>query len=365
MAYSDDIGHVLGREVEPEVSEAVKRRAYLAAVSGLLFGETSLGGAILGEAAPLAWERLVVVTSTPLPTKIGTTDVAALRAVTEEMRALGRTGHAGMPEVLAPVSRRADQLLTVAEVNSAETFKALRSALAALHELTGWCAYDMHLLDLARWHFDRALKLARDADDVMAMVSTVYHAAVGYRELGDPNDALKMYQMALMRLDGVKRPGVLDQRLKLHVVSARALAQLDCPDHVNRELTQARALPDLADQFETADIDDTYAGIELAAGRIDVAEQYATKSLRTWGPEDRRDSASARVQLATINAVAGEPKTERLALQAIDAVAGLRSVRGRALLLPLEQALAARKTSTFMDLAERVRSLRTAGGARP
>jgi hypothetical protein len=51
---------------------------------------------------------------TPLPSKIGPADIAALQALTEQFRALGRSGHAGMPEVITPVSQRAGGIVAAA-----------------------------------------------------------------------------------------------------------------------------------------------------------------------------------------------------------------------------------------------------------
>jgi hypothetical protein len=93
-------------------------------------------------------------------------------------------------------------------------------------------------------------------------------------------------------------------------------------------------------------------------GEVDAAEQYAATSVRTWGPGDRRDSVLGRVTLAATHAVAGDSDAPRLAATAIDAVSELRSVRGRAMLAPLEQALAGRKGETYAELAQRARTLR-------
>jgi len=350
LAYSD-IGDVLNGGVEPEVSEDVKRRAYLAAVSGLLFGEIGLGRAILGETAPLAWNQLVAVTSTLLPTRIGRSDVAALRALTEQMRALGWAGHAGMPEVLSPVTQRADRLLKVAEGREAN-LRALCSAAAELHTLAGWCAYDLHLFDLGRSHCDRALRLASDAGDLPAMVSAVLHAAWGEP---DHDDGLKLCQLALFRL-GDAEPGLERQ---LRVESAWRYAQIDYPDQARRELVTVHGLASVTDSLDAAVLQEGLGSVELSLGRLDIADQYATKAAYAYGEKGRRrGGAAAWIRRATIHARAGEPDTERLVPQALEAVGVVPSARGRAKLIPLEEALAARKTSTFMDLARRVRQVR-------
>lgn len=69
-------------------------------------------------------------------------------------------------------------------------------------------------------------------------------------------------------------------------------------------------------------------------------------------------SALGRVRLAVIHASTGQSDTPKLAGVALDAVKALRSVRVRAQLAPLEDALRARRGSTFMDLAEQARRVR-------
>ena len=188
------------------------------------------------------------------------------------------------------------------------------------------------------------------------------HAAASERERGAPGDALKLFQLAQARLLGAHddQPRLPKLQLWLHVQSAHAYALLDRPDHVYRELQRAKEYPALEDPFERADMDDVRASIELHLGRLGIAEQYAAMSVRTWAPGDRRDSAMARITLATTHALSGEPDAPRLAARALGAVAELRSLRTRAALAPLEKALAARKDSTYTELAQRVQALRVA-----
>jgi len=117
----------------------------------------------------------------------------------------------------------------------------------------------------------------------------------------------------------------------------------------------------LTDSFDAAVLEEGLGSVELSLGRLDIADQYAAKAVHAYGEKGRRGGAAARIRLATIHANAGEPDTERLVPQAIEAVGAVPSARGRAKLIPLEEALAARKTSTFMDLAARVRQVREGG----
>jgi len=328
--------------------EDVKRRLLLSAATMAVVG-TPLYGAI----APIASAPV----STPLPSRVGLSDVAALRRLTEEYRTLGRAGY-GVPEVITAVTQRADQLLDLPATDVAR--QKLLAQMADLHTLAGWWHTDMLQNDWARWHYSRAIKLAADAEDVLGMVSAVRHAAAIDLEGGAPDDALKLYQLAQTRLLGLRSddPGLAAQLTMLHVRSAYALALLDKPDKANRELARAAESPPLDDPFEHADADYLRAKIELAFGRYTRAQQHAFRSVRTWGLDDRRDSAKARITLATANVIVGDSDAPKLVIAALDAVGELRSTRSRTLLAPLGKALEARGDSTSVELAQRVRVLR-------
>jgi tetratricopeptide (TPR) repeat protein len=205
------------------------------------------------------------------------------------------------------------------------------------------------------------MTLAAEADDALGMVSAAQHAAVIPREGGAPNDALKLYQLAVAKLSAVPH-GYAElpaDQAGLHVRSALTWALLERPEHAHRELQRAADLPLQSDPFERADTDYNRAEVQLALGRVDIAEQYATTALRTWSDSDRRESTGARITLATTHALTGEPDAPRLAAAALEAVEHLRSLRNRARIAPLEKALAAREDRAYAELAQRARALRT------
>ena len=336
-----------------ELSDDVKRRRLIASAAALVVGRP-----VLGEVLRLD----VAVSDTPLPTRIGRGEVAALRALTEQFRVQGRAGY-GVPDVLSEVASRAERMLTVPTVDSEAVRRALLSQLAELHTLAGWWRHDALQTGRAWDHYGRAMQLAGQAGDVPGMVSAARHAAIIDRDGGAPNDALKLYQLATVKLSGMPRTSEVAADLgALHVRAAQAWALLERPDDARRELARAADLPPQSDPFERADTGYARADVELALGRPDVAEQYARAALRTWSDGDRRDSAGARITLAVAHARAGEPDAPALAAGALDAVAGLPSKRTRALLIPLEKALAARKGSGYAEAAQRVREVRVGVG---
>jgi len=351
----------------------VRRRKALATAAAIV-----LGSAVLDEVAAMEW--LVSADEPAPPSRIGETDVAALRALTKQLLKLARGGHPAMPKVYSAVIQRSELLLDA----DATTFWArkLRSALAELHTNAGWYAYDVHQTDLASWHYSRAIRLGKDADDVMAVVGAAWSQATGYRELGAPNDALKLYQLAQghLRTKPVEGRhaalGELDLRIaRCYADIATAEPMVEIPslrgpavtklehdelEHLaNEALARSQDCPQPAAGVGIADRAYARAGLELAMGRLDTAERYAANAV-VLAPDGNRVAACPLVQLATVRAVAGSSSADQLAADALDVVSRVRSARSRRMLAPPEKALAARKDSTSMDLAERARALRTA-----
>jgi transcriptional regulator with XRE-family HTH domain len=329
-------------------TEDVKRRNYLITATSIFFG----GRAVFGLAKPIVEPTKY---QTQPPRIVKRSDVKALRALTAEMRALGRAGNGGMPNVLTPIAVDKERFLRI-DADSDKTAIALRSALAEMHTLAGWCAHDMNLVDTARWHYSRATTLAGEADDIAEVVSATWHAAIMERD-HDPDFALKLLQLAQARGSEIITPTM---NAALHVSSARACSLMGRHDDVHRYLSRARDLPPPENAFDRAGLDNVRAQCYLALGNLDAAHHYAEESVNTWNSDDRREATKARITLATVHAVAGEPIAARSATAALDGAEALYSLRVRAQLEPLEVALATRYTSTHTDLAHRAHSIRCA-----
>jgi transcriptional regulator with XRE-family HTH domain len=377
LAVGDKAGRPYGSDqatTEAAEDEDVRRRKALATAAGIL-----LGSAVLGEVAALEW--LVTDDRPSPPGRIGETDVAALRALTGQLRELARGGHPGMPEVYGQVLHRAEALL---DAKASEFWaRKLRSALAELHTDAGWYAYDVHQTDLASWHYSRAIRLGKDAGDAMAVAVAAWSQASGYRELGAPNDAIKLYQLAHDHLAASPIEGRHAVLGELHLRMALSYADLARSDEVPRieipsrgpavvklapgglraqaaeVLARSQDCPSPSPGVGMADRAYARAALELAMGRLDSAERYASNAV-VLAPAGPLVAACPLVQLATIRAIAGDSSFEGAATSALDVVSEVRSVRARAMLAPLETALAARRDSTSRELAQRARALRTA-----
>lgn len=99
-AYDEDI------ESEPvgEVDEDVKRRALLA-----VGGVSLLGAPVLGEVLHIPVRPDV---PTPLPARLGASDVSAIKSLTAELRTLART-HGGCAETVTGVAQRSLALMSI------------------------------------------------------------------------------------------------------------------------------------------------------------------------------------------------------------------------------------------------------------
>lgn len=314
--------------------------------------DRSKGRPVLGELVDLPEPQ---ASGTPLPARLGASDVRALVDLTEQWRALGRS-FGGMTEVVSPAARRAERLLEVD--GPPVVLRELRCALAELHTLAGWCAYDTEDNGLARFHYARALDHAGAAGDRRRVVDVVQHAALADREGGAPNDALKLYQLAQgYLLDAPGEAWVPAKQTWLAIQSASALALLGSADGTHRELARAKNATEVTDAFERADMDHVRAQAYLDLGNLDLAAQYVARSVQTWGPNDRRDGVLARITQAIVHARVGDSGAAQLAATAIDQAAQLRSPRARAKLAPLAHALAASSDSTGHELARRAEAL--------
>jgi transcriptional regulator with XRE-family HTH domain len=145
LAYDD----ITEEERKPdELDEDVKRRVMFGVASLALFGAPVLGEILeLPKPSPA---------STPLPSRLASSDVRALRGCTQALRAGARSlGGGGQP--VSEVATKGLRLLAIPADDDVTT--DLKSALAELHTLAGWTCVDSGLHDAARYHFAKAMDL--------------------------------------------------------------------------------------------------------------------------------------------------------------------------------------------------------------
>ncbi len=324
-------------ELPQEVTEEMQRRALMAVGSIALFGSPILGEVLHIPVRPQ--------TPTPLPSRLGASDVTAMRSLTESLRAVART-YGGGAEVMTGVAHRSLPLMSVPASDQVHT--DIASALANLHIMAGWTCVDSGFHDQARACFAAAMDLAKIADDNREIASAFRHTGIQMCDAGAYNDGLKAFQLGLMAAD--KGESIA----WLHAETALPYAMLGYQDHAINAVKKARE-QHLTDPFDSADMDYVTSCVYTKIGKVDRAESFTASSVRKWNAEgiSRRDRVEADIMLATLHATTGEPDTVILARKAISGVAELQSVRARQVkLIPLVQALEARHTrQEFKDLA--------------
>jgi tetratricopeptide (TPR) repeat protein len=275
---------------------------------------------------------------------------------TEQFRSLSLR-YGGQADIVDAVANRAMRLLTVPADDAVQ--RSLRSALSELREFAGWCCFDQRAYGVAGMHFTEAVGLARAANDPYGAAYALYHSGCMIEERGHPNDALKVFQLALFTLPkGDPRASALGAGLR--VDSASALAHLGRADMARSELSAAWNTWQPPHENNRGGMEWVAALVERDLGRLDTAEQLAALSVRHWGSNgNRRDAALPAITLAELHVTAGEPSGLVLAKSAINSVAPLRSVRARERLLPLADALDTRRGSDYQELARLARRVAT------
>jgi transcriptional regulator with XRE-family HTH domain len=325
-----------------EMDESVTTRALLAVASFALFDRPVLGAAPELPAQPEV--------PTPLPSRLSEADVRALQAMTRQLETLAKA-YGDSTGLLTPAAVRAERLLSVPGPDAIA--RDLAIAIAALHTVAGWAAFDAREDKTASYHFARAMKLGADTDDGYTFSKAAYLAGVATAERGHYNDGLKLLQLGKISLDSEPAtPRTAELSSWLAVDSADVLARMDHHDAARSALALASDTWRAPDADDQADMTWVTALVELTLGRLEAAERLVASSVRHWeGTADRRQAVLGGITLATIHVRAGEPRAHELAHRAITAVAELRSARARDRLAALAAALESRRGDAAWKLA--------------
>jgi transcriptional regulator with XRE-family HTH domain len=324
-----------------EADESMKRRALLAVASNALFGHPVLGAVL---------ELPTQETPTPLPSRLAMADVTALREMTRRLEIVAKA-YGGSADMLTPVASHAERLLPVPAPEAIK--KDLVITIAELHTVAGWAAFDARQDKTASYHFARTMELGADADDGFSFSKAAYLAGVATAERGHYNDGLKLLQLARISLDSVPAtPRTRELTSWLAADSADVLARMDHMAAARSELAAARESWRAPNADDQADMAWVTSLVELALGRLDMAERLVAASSRHWeGTADRRQAALGGITLAVIHVRAGEPRAHELAHRAITTVAELRSARACDRLASLAAELESRRGTAAWRLA--------------
>jgi transcriptional regulator with XRE-family HTH domain len=323
--------------------EGMKKDALLAAASEVLFGRAVLGAAMELPSQPEP--------PTPLPSRLAARDVEGVRAMTQQLETLAKA-YGGSAEMLSPVASGAERLMSVP--GSKDIARELAIAIAELHTVAGWAAFDAHRDSTSSYHFARAMELSADSADAgVAFSKAAYLSGVATAERGHHNDGLKLLQLGKISIDSVPAtPRTRELTSWLAADSACVLARMNQDGAARRALAMASdtwCAPGADDQADMAWVT---ALAELALGQLEAAHRLVASAVRHWeGTADRRQAVLGAITLAIIHVRAGEPDAHELAHRAITEVAELRSSRARERLAPLIAELKSHSSVSAWQLA--------------
>jgi transcriptional regulator with XRE-family HTH domain len=347
------------RDADPQegVDEDMLRRYALVLGGAAAFG------------APIQWlgelTELTEPAPAPLPGRLSQVHVVQVRDLTRRLREAGNA-YGSDPRVSSAAAEQATKLLAVPGPEPVK--QALLVAVAGLHAEGGWAGFDAGRYDRAMYHTSRALELATEAGDPYYQTVALNYAGLATIEHGHPNDGLKMLQCGQVTawripldLDRSTVAICVGSRVALEACgyadSATALLALGQAEAAYQAQGKARELWQPTRSDPAGDLDIVAARLELDRGRLDVAEQFTTASLRRWEGGSERARTQSGIVLATIHVRVGEADGLALAHGAIKAVSRLSSVRARRRLEPLIAALQARPGSDAKELARMARQV--------
>lgn len=286
--------------------------------------------------ASLPWSELFSpIEPTPIPARVGRTDVEHVRAASAAFMSWDNAHGGGLArEAVFAQLRWSAQLL------HADCPAAVRPALfAAVAEFAGvaaFMAFDAYAHDDARRTFRFGLRCAEESGDWHLRASILSMLARQAVWCGDPDTGLTYVETALVRNDRL----TATERAQLHTLRARALAKLartrDCLLAVGAAddaFTEARPEEDppwMAFYDDAQHRGDTaHALFDLSVrGTPTEAARRLNFAVRNHGAEYGRSRTISRTKLASLLMVTGDP-LEAVAVgeAALDGIAYLRSRR--------------------------------------
>lgn len=302
-----------------------------------------------------------------VPKRLAVADIARIEAVTRGFRAVDyRYGGGACYDAVVALLSWSRRLLGV-EAADAVTDR-LHVALADLHNLAGWTAFDTHRLDAAGSHLDQALALARSGrnDDLVANVG--YRRGRIHLHHGDPEQAL--VDFALGHHAARTSSSALAAAI-LHANQAWASAKLGRTDDTLTYLgnsmtdfarTNAATAPAWAEFFDSTELS-AMSGViytELAQTVDPAYTRSAIPALTIaadgYSPAMTRSKSFVLIALATSHLLQDDvDHAATVGAEAIGLAETVRSTRFQDRLLPLKREADRRRHNTHArDLSEHI-----------
>ncbi|GAA3805159.1 helix-turn-helix transcriptional regulator [Sphaerisporangium flaviroseum] len=350
----------LGYQDDADEDEQVRRLLAHAA-------QVTIGAAV---AAVDDWRQPLARVDTPVPAKIGDTEVEQVETVTRSLRALDYRYGGGVCRD-AVVAQLAWSQHLLRATCSEDVGRRLHRAVADQHNLAGWTSFDVGLYSAARRHLARALEQAKHAKDPSLAANILYRMGRVHLHIGRTEDALRFFQLgqicaqdasceltvSMLCANEAGAYALLgDERLAMKSIR-RAHDEFNRADH--------DAAPCWVRFFGDADIDAasgmTHAGLARThPGHLVTAAELLSSSVRSRDQSMARSKVFELIGLATVQLLLGEVDSGlRNGHEAVTLVGQIRSVRTIDRLAPLETAAADRpQNSDARELCRRIADVR-------
>lgn len=345
-----------------EEDESVKRRKFVTNAAAVMFGSGAL--------ATDGVDWLTNLPQTPVPGRIGMSDVKQVEAATRALRALDYQygGGACRDAVVAQLSW-GQRLISATSTDVVR--QSLFRALADLQNLAGWTTFDVGMLDSSRNHFTRAIEFAKQSGDHGLMSNVLYRMGRVYLHYHAPNDALKLFQLGQIAAQDS------GSELAVAVLCANeawAYAMMNDPDQTVKLIGRARdefaradldEAPDWVKFFDETDMHAMIGTVHTQLSERDVkysaiAIPAITKALAGYNDAMARSRAFNLTALATNHLRQGDvDHGVRVGRDALKLAGGLKSARVVDRLEPLAVEAGRRGASSdARDLSMSIRRLR-------
>jgi transcriptional regulator with XRE-family HTH domain len=304
----------------------------------------------------------------PAPSRIGTSDVAHVEALTDAMRLVDdKHGGGACRDAIAAQVRWTQQLLNADMSDDVRT--RLLVALADLHLVAGWTSFDLGMHPVARSYFSRALDLSRAGNDWSLTATVLYTMARLHLHVSMPSEGLRFLQLGQIAAQNSGN-GLMVSLICVN--EAWAHAMMDDRAQMERSLVRAANELGAADRSQPARSPRFYGEGELYAmtgtaqstlpsadtGLLEAARSNLERSFTERGNDHPRSSALALPLLAVTDLRLGDTASAvALGERALEAARQINSVRIVDRLTLLATALDATDDADARDLLAQIRSL--------
>ncbi len=313
-----------------EEDESVKRRKFVTNTAAVMFGSGAL--------AMDRFDWLSKLPKTPVPERIGMSDVKQVEASTRALRGLDYQygGGACRDAVVAQLSW--GQRLISATCSDVVR-QGLFRALADMQNLAGWTTFDIGMLDSARDHFSRAIEFAKVSGDDGLMANVLYRMGRVYLHHHEANEALKMFQLGQL---AAQNSGSELAVAVLCANEAWAYAMMNDPVQAKKQIERARdefsranlaEAPDWVRFFNETDMQATIGTVHTELSAWDakysaLAIPRISQALSGYNDSMARSKAFNLTMLATNHLRQGDvDQGVRVAREALSLAGSLKSAR--------------------------------------